>query len=404
MRSFPMSGSVPLVRLAAVALLAGSAAACSADSNRFGDPNSNPFASSDRFGGSPAYTGSVGAAPTAAVQAAPMAAPGGYQPAPSYGAPAQISPQGGYGSSPYGAAPAASPYAANPAPASQPIYGSRPQAAAPQAPAAPAPVRAASAGGGTHVVTSGESLTSIARLYGVPRSTLAEANKMDVNGSVRIGQRISVPGTGALAARATKPAATASIPAAAPLAATAAKPAAAPVVAAAPAKPKPVEAKPLAQAPAVEKKSEMIAAVKPAEPAEDAVKLDDKQAGMQFRWPVRGRIISGFGPKPGGQQNEGINVSVPEGTSVKAAEDGVVAYAGNELKGYGNLVLIKHSDGWVTAYAHNSEIDVKKGETVKRGQTIAKAGQTGSVNSPQVHFEIRKGSQPVDPSSHLAGL
>ncbi len=144
--------------------------------------------------------------------------------------------------------------------------------------------------------------------------------------------------------------------------------------------------------------------MKPAEPAEDAVKDDDKQAGMQFRWPVRGRIISGFGPKPGGQQNEGINVSVPEGTSVKAAEDGVVAYAGNELKGYGNLVLIKHADGWVTAYAHNSEIDVKKGETVKRGQTIAKAGQTGSVTSPQVHFEIRKGSQPVDPSSHLAGL
>ncbi len=157
-------------------------------------------------------------------------------------------------------------------------------------------------------------------------------------------------------------------------------------------------------APAADKNTQVIAAVKPAEPAEDAVKDDDKQAGMQFRWPVRGRIISGFGPKPGGQQNEGINVSVPEGTSVKAAEDGVVAYAGNELKGYGNLVLIKHTDGWVTAYAHNSEIDVKKGETVKRGQTIAKAGQTGSVTSPQVHFEIRKGSQPVDPSSHLAGL
>lgn len=396
MRSFPMSGSAPLVRLAAVALLAGSAAACSADSNRFSDPNSNPFASSDRFAPAPAYTGSVGSAPTAAVQSAPMGAPGGA--APSYGAPAQISPQP-YGSSPYGAAPAPNSYAANPPAAAQPIYGTRPPAAsAPHASAAPAQAPVASRGGGTHVVASGESLTSIARLYGVPRSTLAETNKMDINGSVRIGQRITIPGSGTLTASAAKPAP------AAPHAAAAAKPAPAPVVAAAPAKPKPVETKPVAQAPAADKGTQVIAAVKPAEAAEDAVKDDDKQAGMQFRWPVRGRIISGFGPKPGGQQNEGINVSVPEGTSVKAAEDGVVAYAGNELKGYGNLVLIKHADGWVTAYAHNSEIDVKKGETVKRGQTIAKAGQTGSVTSPQVHFEIRKGSQPVDPSSHLAGL
>jgi murein DD-endopeptidase MepM/ murein hydrolase activator NlpD len=397
-----MSGSVPFVRLAAMALLAGTAAACSADANRFGDPNSNPFAASDRMS-SPAYTGSVGAAPSAPVQSAPMGAPGGYQQQPApYGAPAQISPQNNqpYGSSPYGAAPAPNSYASYPAPAAQPIYGSRPTA--PQASAAPA--RTPAAGGGTHVVASGESLTSIARLYGVPRSTLAEANKMDINGSVRIGQRIAVPGSGTLTASAVKPAATP-----APRASLAAKPApaAAPVVAAAPAKPKPAEVKPVAQAAsaaAAEKNAQLIAAVKPAEPAEDAVKGDDKQAGMQFRWPVRGRIISGFGPKPGGQQNEGINVSVPEGTSVKAAEDGVVAYAGNELKGYGNLVLIKHADGWVTAYAHNSAIDVKKGETVKRGQTIAKAGQTGSVTSPQVHFEIRKGSQPVDPSSHLAGL
>jgi murein DD-endopeptidase MepM/ murein hydrolase activator NlpD len=397
-----MSGSAPLVRLAAVALLAGTAAACSADTNRFSDPNSNPFAASDRM--APAYTGSVGSAPTAAVQSAPMNAPGGYQPAPSYGAPAQISPQGGqpYGSSPYGAAPAApASYATNPPPAAQPIYGARPQTlSAPHASAAPARTPVASAGGGTHVVTSGESLTSIARLYGVPRTTLAETNKMDVNGSVRIGQRIAIPGSGALAASAAKPA----VATAAPAVHAAAKPVTtAPVVAATPAKPK--DGKPVAQAaPAADKNAQVIAAVKPAEPAEDAVKDDDKQAGMQFRWPVRGRIISGFGPKPGGQQNEGINVSVPEGTSVKAAEDGVVAYAGNELKGYGNLVLIKHADGWVTAYAHNSEIDVKKGETVKRGQTIAKAGQTGSVTSPQVHFEIRKGSQPVDPSSHLAGL
>ena len=110
-----------------------------------------------------------------------------------------------------------------------------------------------------------------------------------------------------------------------------------------------------------------------------------------------------FGPKPNGLQNDGINLAVPEGTPVKAADDGVVAYAGNELKGYGNLVLVRHSNGFVTAYAHASEIMVKRGDNVKRGQVIAKSGQTGSVTSPQLHFEIRKGATPVDPSQYLNG-
>jgi murein DD-endopeptidase MepM/ murein hydrolase activator NlpD len=123
----------------------------------------------------------------------------------------------------------------------------------------------------------------------------------------------------------------------------------------------------------------------------------------QFRWPVRGRVISGFGPIPNGQQNDGINLAVPEGTQVRAAEDGVVAYSGNELKGYGNLVLVRHSDGYVTAYAHASELMVKRGDNVKRGQVIAKSGATGSVNAPQLHFEIRKGSSPVDPTKYLPG-
>ena len=121
-----------------------------------------------------------------------------------------------------------------------------------------------------------------------------------------------------------------------------------------------------------------------------------------FRWPVRGRVITGFGAKTNGAANDGINVAVPEGTSVKAAEDGVVAYAGNELKGYGNLVLVRHSNGFVTAYAHASDIAVKRGDQVKRGQIIARAGQTGSVSSPQLHFEIRKGSTPVDPTQYLS--
>ena len=123
-------------------------------------------------------------------------------------------------------------------------------------------------------------------------------------------------------------------------------------------------------------------------------------AHPEFRWPARGRIIQGFAN--GG--NDGINISVPAGTQVKAAESGVVAYAGSELKGYGNLVLIRHPNGFVTAYAHNGDIAVKRGDQVTRGQTIAKSGQSGNVSSPQLHFELRKGSTPVDPTNYLAGL
>src|SRR4029077_2925553 len=120
----------------------------------------------------------------------------------------------------------------------------------------------------------------------------------------------------------------------------------------------------------------------------------------EFRRPARGRIIQGF--KAGG--NDGINISVPSGTSVRAAESGTVVYSGDGLKGYGNLVLIKHPNGFVTAYGNNGELDVKRGDKVARGQVIAKSGDTGNVNSPQLHFELRKGSTPVDPTSYLAGL
>ncbi|MCC2098481.1 MAG: LysM peptidoglycan-binding domain-containing M23 family metallopeptidase [Hyphomicrobiales bacterium] len=116
-----------------------------------------------------------------------------------------------------------------------------------------------------------------------------------------------------------------------------------------------------------------------------------------FRWPTKGRIIQGF-RKNG---NDGINIAVPEGTPVKAAEGGTVAYAGSELKGYGNLVLIRHPNGYVSAYAHNSQLKVKRGDTVRRGQLIAKAGRTGNVSTPQLHFELRKGSKPVNPVNLL---
>src|SRR5207248_982710 len=120
-----------------------------------------------------------------------------------------------------------------------------------------------------------------------------------------------------------------------------------------------------------------------------------------FRWPVRGKVITSYGAKTNGKANDGINLAVPEGTPVKAAEDGVVAYSGNELKGYGNLVLVRHTNGYVTAYAHASELMVKRGDTIKRGQIIAKSGQSGEVGSPQLHFEIRKGSSLVDPLQFL---
>jgi len=121
-----------------------------------------------------------------------------------------------------------------------------------------------------------------------------------------------------------------------------------------------------------------------------------------FLWPARGRIISNFGPRLGGLHNDGINIAAPKGTPILAADHGVVAYAGNGLKGFGNLILIKHSGGWITAYAHTDKIFVRRGTLVKRGQKIATVGSTGGVKKPQLHFEVRKGSRAVDPRKELS--
>ena len=136
-------------------------------------------------------------------------------------------------------------------------------------------------------------------------------------------------------------------------------------------------------------------------PANDA-QPSDRAGATDFRWPVRGRIISGFGKKASGERNDGINLAVPEGTSVKAAEDGEVIYSGNELKSYGNLILIRHDNGWVSAYAHNSELKVRRGDKIRRGQIVALSGMSGGVTTPQVHFELRKDATPVDPLSYLS--
>lgn len=167
---------------------------------------------------------------------------------------------------------------------------------------------------------------------------------------------------------------------------------------------KPVKAAKMASAaePKAAKPESRAVASKAEAKAEEAAKPETTASvDQEFRWPARGRVISGYGSKGLSGTNEGINIAVPEGTSVKAAEGGTVAYAGEEIKGYGKMVLIRHPNGYVSAYAHNGELNVKRGDTVKRGQQIAKSGQTGNVTSPQLHFELRKGSDPVDPSKYL---
>jgi murein DD-endopeptidase MepM/ murein hydrolase activator NlpD len=272
-----------------------------------------------------------------------------------------------------------------------PRYSSSAAAPAPIAPAArapetaaakPAPTLAANAGlraagpvgSGVHVVTPGDTLTRIAHQYGKSVAEIAKANNIPSYGKITVGDRIVIPGARVGSAK--------------------------PEVEQAAAPTKPTSNKvALGNAPA--QSASMVSTADA--PVTDASPKAAADTTPGFRWPVRGRIIAGFGPKPNGQQNDGIDVAVPENTPVKAAEDGEVAYAGNELKGYGNLVLVKHPNGYVTAYAHAKELLVKRGDRIKRGDVIAKSGQSGNVDAPQLHFEVRKGSAPVDPMQFLNG-
>lgn len=249
----------------------------------------------------------------------------------------------------------------------------------------------AEASGDIHIVRPGESLIGIARRHGMTLAEIARANHIQPFTKVSVGDRITIPMRGqqrvaerqapvrepalprVQTARVERPHTTAPVESVGSV----------PVENARVATPEPA---PAAAAENPVKKAEAVAANKM----------------PQFRWPVTGHIIEAFGARPNGTTNDGINLAVPAGTPIKAAEDGVVAYAGNELKGYGNLVLIRHADNFVSAYANASELLVKRGDTVKRGQVIARAGQTGNVSSPQLHFEIRKGSTPVDPRKYLA--
>ncbi|WMT71258.1 peptidoglycan DD-metalloendopeptidase family protein [Bradyrhizobium sp. Ash2021] len=251
------------------------------------------------------------------------------------------------------------------------------------APPVSKPVAAVTAPPTVHVVNHGDTLRSIAHRNHVSVAELAKANNLDQSAKLSLGMKLNVPG-----------------------AKTAAAASAAPAVATVPAAVAPPAGKMAAAAP--QQSVRMAQATgnveQPAAAEAPAVKPSEATGALPtFRWPVRGKVITTYGAKTNGKSNDGINLAVPEGTPVKAAEDGVVAYSGNELKGYGNLVLVRHANGYVTAYAHASELLVKRGDTIKRGQIIAKSGQSGEVGSPQLHFEIRKGSSPVDPLQFLNG-
>jgi murein DD-endopeptidase MepM/ murein hydrolase activator NlpD len=278
-------------------------------------------------------------------------------------------------------------------PPSTPIAGA-PKTAAAAKPFKTGPSVADSGTGDLHTVATGDTLFSLGRKFGMSPYAIADANGLPHNAQLVLGQKVRIPAGGeaapAVAAKSTAPktttAAAGTMPAATGEEGTgqqAAAPAAEPI-------PGSNATAASAPPPAADTGGQQVAEGAPIAGA----------PGM--RWPVRGKIISGFGPKANGLKNEGINIAVPEGTSIRAAADGVVAYSGNELKGYGNLVLIRHPDGYVTAYAHASELFVKRGDTVKRGDVIAKAGQTGSVSSPQLHFEVRKGAVALDPMKFLS--
>jgi murein DD-endopeptidase MepM/ murein hydrolase activator NlpD len=256
---------------------------------------------------------------------------------------------------------------AHAAPAVKPTTAPPHAEPAPATAAIPAGRSAAPASSEVHVVAAGDTLSKIARQYGKPVPEIARANNIQPNAKLSVGDRILIPGGHTSHAK------------------TEGEPASA------------VAAKP--------ENKEVAAVVTPSTEASNPV-VSSKPAAESapsLRWPVHGRVIAAFGSKSNGQANDGIDVAVPENTPVKAADDGVVAYAGNELKGYGNLVLVRHPSGYVTAYAHAKELLVKKGDPIKRGQVIAKSGQTGNVEVPELHFEVRKGTAPIDPMQFLGG-
>ena len=243
-----------------------------------------------------------------------------------------------------------------------------------------------------HRVREGDSVSTIARMYEVNESELARINKLSAPFVVRPGQQLKLPS----AAPKPKPAVIRTASAARPAVRSAPRP----------------SAKPQAQVPAVSSAPlppEKPATVQKASASSSSKtlaripKTTPKRSSSKFLQPVSGKIISSYGPKKGGLHNDGINIKAARGTPVKSAENGVVVYAGNALKGSGNLILVRHDNRWMTAYAHLDKIGVERGAVLKRGQVIGTVGSTGNVDSPQLHFEVRRGTDALNPKVYIDG-
>ncbi|TIP70621.1 MAG: LysM peptidoglycan-binding domain-containing protein [Mesorhizobium sp.] len=229
------------------------------------------------------------------------------------------------------------------------------------------------AAGGTYTVQQGDTLSAIARKTGVGVVALKQANGMQ-DGLLKIGQTLKVPSGGTATVASAKPAKVDPV-----------------TTATTPPEAKTTPSETLAAYTPPKKDAKVI------QQAEDDDAVAPNATGIgKMRWPVRGRVISSFG---GGK--DGVDIAVPEGTPVKAAENGVVIYAGDGLKEFGNTVLVRHENGLVTVYGHARSIEVQRGQKVKRGQEIAQSGMSGTTDSPKLHFEVRKNSAPVDPSTYL---
>jgi murein DD-endopeptidase MepM/ murein hydrolase activator NlpD len=273
-----------------------------------------------------------------------------------------------------------------------------------QMPPAPAPM--APAAGHVVIVRPGQSVRGIALAHHVPASAIIAANRLPPPYRIESGQRLLIPGRGAspiehVAAARPAPPPLAGRHEAPPPEREHVPPEIIPLDG--PAPPAAARLTPSADAGSHPSRPEKA----PAQPADAGpAAASDRSAalphGGRFPWPVHGRVLAGYGVGKSGAHNDGINIAAPKGSPVEAVDGGVVAYAGNELRGYGNLVLVKHSNGWITAYAHCEQLLVKRGDRVSRGQVIAKVGATGGVSEPQLHFELRRGQRPVDPREFLA--
>ena len=254
-------------------------------------------------------------------------------------------------------------------------------------------------GGGEYVVQRGDALLLVARRLGVEFQTLARLNGKTPPYTIYVGEKLKLPGGrsnsggagGALVIASPNSGRQNAEPSSASTRVNSAPPP--------PSSPGTVTttASDTTQKPVAEARHPAF------EPSQTLPPPPPPMVGKGFIWPVKGEVVAEFGPLAKGQNNDGINIAAPRGTPVRSTENGVVAYVGNELKGFGNLLLIKHSDGWVSAYAHNEQVMVRKGDSVKRGQQIATVGSSGGVDTPQLHFELRRGTEAVNPTAHLTG-